>query len=123
MSSQGFSKQERITSKKDIEMLFQKSQQIFVFPFKVYYNQNIGNEMSQVLITIPKRNFNHASDRNLLKRLFRENYRKYKGILSSKSNRKVQIAFVYVHKEIITYQNMEKSVILALQKISNHSFS
>lgn len=118
MADQSFSKSERITSKTAIDLLFSKSNNAFSFPLKAYFNtKNITKTSVQILITVPKRNFKKAVDRNRIKRLIRENYRKNKELITLKENLHTEIAFVYIHKEILTYQQIEKSVVLLLQKI------
>lgn len=118
MSAQSFSKSERICSKKQIELLFGKAKGVFVFPFKVtYLLDNNNDKPTQILITVPKRNFKKAVDRNRLKRLIREAYRKNKIILNQLSNNKLQIAFVYIHKEIVPFAEVEKKMIVVLQKL------
>lgn len=118
MANQNFSKSERITSKVVIDLLFSKSNNVFSFPIKAFYStKNKSNVKTQILITVPKRNFKKAVYRNKIKRLIRENYRKNKELITIKENLHTEIAFVYIHKEILTYQQIEKSIILLLQKI------
>lgn len=118
MATQSFSKSERICSKKQIELLFGKAKGVFLFPFKVSYILAENNaKPTQILITVPKRNFKKAVDRNRLKRLIREAYRKNKIILNQLSNNNLQIAFVYIHKEIIPFAEVEKKMIAVLQKL------
>jgi len=116
-----FAKQERLASKKEIEALFKSGKSLFCFPFKIYYllsdQQYLASK--QVLITIPKRLFKKAVDRNKLKRYFREAYRKHKNTLSLPlSNKQLHIAFLYVHSEIATSGEIEKKTIIALGKIA-----
>ncbi len=112
-----FSKSERIKSKIIINTLFAHAQNIFSFPLKTYYCVGVEIETNQVLISVPKRTFKKAVDRNRIKRLIRESYRKNKEILSPLSNSKLQIAFIYIHKEILSYLEIEKKMILILQKL------
>ena len=120
-----FAKQERLTSKKEIEFLFKSGKSLFSFPFKVYYLFGDKDETvkAKVLITVPKRQFKKAVDRNKVKRLFRESYRKNKNKLDlSTSNKPLHIAFLYVHSEIISYVEMEKKSISILEKINQHIY-
>lgn len=118
MTTLSFSKAERLCSKKQIELLFGKAKGIFVFPFKVNYLIVENNTaITQVLISVSKRNFKKAVDRNRIKRLIRECYRKNKSILNQLNNNKLQIAFIYIHKEILTYSEIEKKMLAVLQKL------
>lgn len=113
----GFSKSERITSKITIDALFSGSQNVFSFPIKAYFAIKNKDAPTQVLISVPKRIFKKAVDRNRIKRLLRESYRKNKVILSQLYNNNLQIAFVYIHKEILTYIEIEKKMAIVLNKI------
>ena len=53
----------------------------------------------RILVSVPKRNFKHAVDRNRIKRQVREAYRKNKAVLTDflakKNERSVAVAFVW----------------------------
>ena len=70
-----FTKDERLCSFSEIQSLMKKGETFFHYPFKVVY-QNIANEdgilqPNAVMVSVPKRNFNRAVKRNLLKRIIR----------------------------------------------------
>ena len=75
-----FPKSERLTQIKIINSLFQKDSSIvsqrFVYPFRVLYRQGpTAANQPQIVISVPKRKFKKAVDRNLVKRRIREAYR------------------------------------------------
>ena len=115
-------KEERLRSKKDIDRLFGNGKSFFQYPFKVLYK--IEDETSpypvQILITVSKRNFKKAVDRNRLKRLVREAYRNNKKSLCiylSNHNKSMMIGLIYVGKTILSYQEVERKLILILQRL------
>ena len=60
--------------------LFQKDSQIvsqrFFYPFRVLYRtSDLKSDSPQILISVPKRKFKKAVDRNVIKRRTREAYR------------------------------------------------
>lgn len=72
-----FKKAERLRSKKAIERLFRDGKAFNHYPFKV-----IWHEMplptpypAQVLITVSRKKFSNAADRNRIRRILREAYR------------------------------------------------
>ena len=118
-----FSKKERLCSKKDIKELFNEGSSFFLPPFKIislYKNSSENCFLNQILISVPKRNFKKAVDRNNIKRLIRESYRLNKTLLSSVYNKKeLSIAFIYIGKRKYNYHIIEsklKEALLSLNK-------
>ena len=77
------SKSERLSSRKQIARLFEEGQGFVCFPYSVRWVA-AGEEPSsevppvRVLVTVTKRRFKHAVDRNRVKRVTRECYRLHK---------------------------------------------
>ena len=74
----------------------------------------------QLLISVPKRNFKKAVDRNKIKRLVRESYRKNKSsLLDSRvsSEKQLLIGLVYTGNTILPYAEIERKIILILQRL------
>ena len=98
-----FSKKERIVSTRLIEMLFGKgdSQSLSAYPLRAVFLQTARHEDSapvQILISVPKKRFKHAVDRNRVKRQIREAYRQHKQILDGTiaEEKQLLIAFIWL---------------------------
>lgn len=115
--SNKFTKKDRLSRKKWIEDLFTKGKSLKSNPLKVLYLTNESLENPQVLITVSKRNLKKASARNLLKRRIREAYRTQKHILNFEGGRNLMIAYIYLDRNITSYDAIEKAVIVTLSKI------
>ncbi len=90
MTLRAFPKSERLCSRKAIEALFAGGNRAFsAFPLRVVYRvipQVPSPSLSpQVLISVSKRHFKHAVDRNRAKRQIREAWRLNRDILSPSS--------------------------------------
>lgn len=112
-----FRKEERLKKEKDIQELFTKGSSFYLFPYKVLFglNPNPGIPCHQVLISVSKRHFKRATDRNKIKRRIRESYRLQKQVLNP--DPKFIIGFVYTHKEILHWEEIDRKMLQALQKI------
>ena len=79
-----------------------------------------GSIPAQLGISVPKRSFAKAVDRNTLKRRIREAYRKNKHLLYEvlqKKNLRIDLMMIYTAKEPLPYQEIEKKMIVSLQKL------
>ncbi len=78
MPKMSLSKNERLKSRKSIELLFQEGKSFAKFPIRVVYNlQEPSKDNVPVLfgVSVSKRNFKTAVHRNRIKRLMREAFR------------------------------------------------
>lgn len=114
----GFSKKERLTGKKKVEGLFKKGSSFYLGDFQVRYLQAHDSESHQLLISVPKRNFKRAVDRNLLKRRIREAYRLNKDrLVADTTDQSLYIGFIYLSKEILTFHDIQDQLIRCLERL------
>ena len=119
-----FGKNERLSSGKDIDKLFARGKKFSVYPLRIFWKICEKEELGEVkiMISVPKKIFARAVDRNLIKRRIREAYRQNKQILLNdeiiKKNLSLEIAFIYNGKDIIEYHELESKVISVLQNIA-----
>ena len=75
-----FNKEERLCSRKHLDLLFKNGSSFLLYPLRISYLY-IDDQQEfpvQVVINVPKKRYKHAVDRNLLKRRIREAYRLHK---------------------------------------------
>lgn len=117
MVSQRFTKNERLTAKKEIDRLFKEpTGSFFAYPIKFTYTSSSesADTPAQVLITVPKRNFKKAHDRNRIKRQLREIYRKNKSVLYdclTSEQQKACFLMCYVAKQHMQTDALEQKVV------------
>lgn len=105
-----FSKEERLCSRKLIDRLYAEGHRTMAFPYSVQWLENKDEApLCQVLIVAPKRRFHHAVDRNRIKRLTRECWRRCKPQLYdflASHDISLTISLVYIHNEIMPYDKL-----------------
>lgn len=116
-------KAERLSSKKSIEMLFAGTAKSFsAFPLRVIFMPVEPDDKvpASVLISVPKKRFKRAVKRNRVKRQVREAYRKNKhellGLLEEQQI-KLLVAFIFMHSELHSSEEIEKKVKDLLSRI------
>lgn len=109
------SKNERLSWKRYIDLLFAQGQSFVAFPLRVVY-LTTEEEMPapvSILVSVPKKKFKRAVKRNLIKRQVRETYRIHKYDLIdplTEKNKRLLVAFLYLDKEIHSFAEMEKAM-------------
>ncbi|CAM1360296.1 ribonuclease P protein component [Tenacibaculum xiamenense] len=102
-------REERLKSRKLIGKLYEEGKSIKVFPLRMVYLQteHTSNYPAQVGVSVPKRNFKRAVDRNRIKRLLRESYRKEKHTVYSEANKPFVFMISYLAKDEWKYADIE----------------
>ena len=115
-------KEERLKSKKLIESLYQKGSSVKAFPLRMIFVQtkHTSNFPVQMGVSVAKRNFKLAVDRNRIKRLMRESYRLQKAIVYNNIENPYVFMISYIGKVEVPYQElhlkMEKLLTLFLKE-------
>lgn len=117
-----FKKEERLCNVKLIEKLFTNGSSFLVYPFRIVWlrENDISALPVQVLISVPKKRFKRAVDRNLLKRRIREIYRLHKSeylfpFLNEHSSGLI-LGITYIGNEIGEYAFLDKKLKDALNR-------
>ena len=120
-----FSKEERIVSNLLIETLFEKgnSQSLTAFPLRAVFlktEHREGCAPVQLLISVPKKRFKHAVDRNRVKRQIREAYRKNKALLDNtvEDGKMLLIAIIWLTDKHFATSDVEKKMISLMKQIA-----
>jgi ribonuclease P protein component len=117
-----FPKKEHLCSKKRIEQLFNRQNpSLGVYPLRLTWVVASARTTAppEVLITVPKRTFKRAVDRNRLKRLVREAYRlnKYRLLEAENGHPVAQLGILYTGKEKSELPLIEKKLISGLNRL------
>jgi len=118
-----FNKEERLCSKKLIDLLFKNGSSFLLYPFRVSY-LTIDTEYKypvQVVINVSKKRFKRAVDRNLIKRRTREVYRLQKQLqlysYLTDTNELLLLSVQFIGKQIYDYSFFEKKMSGVFKKL------
>lgn len=125
MTASTFSKRERIASRKLTETLFNGggSRSMTAFPVRVVYMLHPcpqGDEPVCVLMSVPKRRFRHAVDRNRVKRQLREAFRQHKEVLRAAvpEGQQLLVAFLWLSDRHLDTAGVGKRVVNLMQRLA-----
>jgi len=120
-----FKKEERLCNKKLIDELFHKGSSFLCYPFKASWlivDDAVQTVPAQILISVSKRRYKHAVDRNTVKRRLREVYRLNKQQhfydLLATSNKKIILSIGYIGKQIESSELFDKKMVKLLKQLS-----
>lgn len=125
---QTFSRNERLCRTRLIEELFEKGNAFYTSVFKVLWaipDSSIPSP-AQVAVSVPKRGFRHATDRNLLKRRIRESYRRRKHRLYSFLQEEgITITFILIYRssKITDFDSIDRAVEEVIEKLCKSTSS
>lgn len=113
-----FSKSEKLKSKKLIEKLFTEGKSVTAYPIKLIYLkvEHKGDFPVQAGVSASKRKIKLAVNRNRIKRLLRECYRKQKHLVYDKLQEKYIFMFLYLDENEQKYVLLEDKMSILLNK-------
>ena len=129
-----FQKRERMVSRKLIDTLFgacpakqglesRRSQSMAAYPLRAVYMKKVrarNDAPVQVLVSVPKKHFKHAVDRNRVKRQVREAFRQHKQLLyeALAEQEQLLLAFIWLSDEHYPSQHVESRVVSLMQRVA-----
>jgi ribonuclease P protein component len=118
-----YPKHEKLKSKTTIDLLFSDGNSVSKFPLRLVYveNKEENAELIKMGVSVSKKYFKKAVDRNYYKRVLRETYRLNKHLLIDSLQKPYAFMFFYQTKERLSYQEIEEKTIQLFQKFSEIS--
>ena len=101
-----YPKKEKLKSKTTINLLFSEGNSVSKFPLRLVYveNKEPNAELMKMGVSVSKKYFKKAVDRNYFKRVLRETYRLNKHLLIDNLEKPYAFMFFYQTKERLSYQ-------------------
>ena len=115
-----YPKKEKLKSKTTIDLLFSEGNSVSKLPLRLVYveNKEENAELMKMGVSVSKKYFKKAVDRNYFKRVLRETYRLNKHILIDNLEKPYAFMFFYQTKERLSYQEIEEKTIQLFQKFN-----
>lgn len=119
-------KTERIHLQRDFEQLFRENYSYSEFPIRLVLALGPPETKStppqiKMAVSVSKKKFKHAVQRNFLKRRMREAYRLNKNLLAELKNTlntDLLLLFVYVGRKPENFAEIQQKIILILQRLA-----
>jgi ribonuclease P protein component len=121
MKQYGFSKQERLCKRDDFQTVLTKGKSVYSFPFRcVYLWEESPTFSARIAISVSRKRFKHAVDRNRVKRLVRESYRLNKHTLYhhfANEHKNLNMLIVYTDTKIFSFASTQKKFVNLIKKL------
>ena len=114
-----YGKDEKLKRRKLINEIFETGESFPNYPFRVFYKvmDFEVDVKAQVGVSVSKRNFKHAVDRNRIKRLMREAYRLNKHTLIDNIDQQVVVMIIYTQRKELPLELIKSKMNSTLKKL------
>ena len=113
-----YPKSEKLKSKNTIDLLFSEGKSVAKYPLRLVYIAGDFGENTPIKmgVSVSKKHFKNAVDRNYFKRVLRETYRLNKDLLLDNLNEPYAFMFLYQTKDRLSYEEINKKTIQLFEK-------
>lgn len=112
-----YPKKEKLKSKNVIDSLFREGKSVSKYPLRLVYVPILdADEKLKFGVSVSKKHFKNAVDRNYFKRVLRECYRLNKHLIHENLDKPYAIMFFYQTKERLSYQEINEKTIQLFEK-------
>jgi ribonuclease P protein component len=113
-----YPKNEKLKSRITIGLLFTEGKSVSKYPLRLVYKAGSLNESEKIKmgVSVSKKNFKKAVDRNYFKRVLRETYRLNKHLLIDNLDQPYSFMFFYQTKDRLTYEEINTKTIQLFEK-------
>ena len=113
-----YPKNEHLKSKTTIGLLFSEGKSVSKYPLRLVYRSAESNQEEKIKIgvSVSKKYFKKAVDRNYFKRVLRETYRLNKHLLWDNIEHRYSLMFFYQTKDRLSYQEINTKTVQLFEK-------
>jgi ribonuclease P protein component len=115
-----YPRHEKLKSRTTIDLMFTEGKSVSKYPLRlVYIPLPEGEEGSiKMGVSVSKRNFKKATDRNYFKRVLRETYRHHKHIIIDRLDKPYAFMFFYQTKDRLSFEEINTKTIQLFEKFA-----
>lgn len=115
-----YPKKEKLKSQKLIEQLFSEGKSVSAYPLRMVYLKTEFDDDTKFKtgVSVSKRNFKKAVDRNHIKRLLREAYRLNKSVYFNNILSSYALMILYIGKDGTDFDSVETKMKVLLETFS-----
>lgn len=113
-----YGREEKLKSRATIESLFSSGKTVAKYPLRLSYVRLPPGEKTRVGVSVSKKYFKKAVDRNYYKRVLRELYRTNKGMLFDTTEGPYAIMFFYQTKERLPFAEIQVRALRLFEKFA-----
>lgn len=113
-----YPKEEKLKSRNTIDLMFAEGRSVSKYPLRLVYVPLPENEPGSIKIgvSVSKRHFKKAVDRNYFKRLLRETYRHNKQLLLENQPQPYAYMLMYQTKDRLSFEEINTKTVQLFEK-------
>jgi len=113
-----YPKSEKLKSRTTIDTMFRGGKSVSKFPLRLVYKKEVLEEGQKLKIgvSVSKKYFKKAVDRNYFKRVLRETYRLNKSLLIDSLDESYAFMLLYQTKERLSYEEINQKTVQLFEK-------
>lgn len=117
-----YPKQEKLKSRTTIDLMFTEGKTVSKYPLRLVYvpldEHYSDGSVIKMGVSVSKKHFKRAHDRNYFKRVLRETYRHHKQIITDRLDRPYAFMFFYQTKDRLTFEEINTKTIQLFEKFA-----
>lgn len=117
-----YPKEEKLKSRTTIDLMFTEGKTVSKYPLRLVYipidEKYTDGSALKMGVSVSKKHFKRAHDRNYFKRVLREVYRHHKHIIINRLDKPYAFMFFYQTKDRLSFEEINTKTILLFEKFA-----
>lgn len=115
-----YPKNEKLKSRTTIDLMFTEGKSVSKYPLRLVYVplEKVEDVPLKTGVSVSKKHFKKAHDRNYFKRVLRETYRHHKHIIINRLDKPYAFMFFYQTKDRLSFEEINTKTIQLFEKFA-----